>query len=162
MIKSTKSSEYSFYSLVDTPYADPICAMALNDHMLALGTMLGRITVYFIGDKRSILLSEISAENISGASFESDYVVNLTIGDKEILKYEFAQNQSGQLVLNSHSREEIFATAEDHYNKCETSFTLICKEKVLVIDLNNKDRDGIKQNISFFKVISGNKKYFNR
>ena len=80
--------KYSVHSLIETPYADPVCSMALNENMLSIGTMLGRIAIFFLADKRSVLLAETSEENISGINFESEYITNVSIGDKQYIKYE--------------------------------------------------------------------------
>jgi hypothetical protein len=50
---------------------------------------MGRITLQNLEDGKTILLSELSTENISGISFSNDeYSFFIAIGDEQVLKFQ--------------------------------------------------------------------------
>ena len=77
----------SLFSSLDIRFADPISAIGMNEKYIAVGSMMGRIALFDIQEKKTNLLAELSSENITGITFESQEVLIIAIGDEEILKY---------------------------------------------------------------------------
>ena len=59
---------------------------------------MGRITLQNLEDGKTILLSELSTENISGISFSNDeYSFFIAIGDEQVLKFQSDSSLIGQI-----------------------------------------------------------------
>src|SRR5689334_17968001 len=92
------SSSHSFYSLIDIRFADPVSSIGINEKYIVIGTMMGRIAVLHLPDKKQTLLAELSSENITGITFESIDTFNIAVGDEEILKYKFNTNHGPEYM----------------------------------------------------------------
>jgi hypothetical protein len=129
-------SQYTFHNLIDIRFADPVSAMGMNERYVVIGTMMGRSAFLSIPDKKTTLLSELQSENITGISFETNDSFSVAIGDDEVLKYQFdSSNNTGQ-NLPSCSRLKNYENEIDHKNRCESCFTLLSKDCLLLIYLN--------------------------
>ena len=80
----------SLFFTIDIRFADPISAIGMNDNFIIVGSMMGRIALLNLANKKCGLLSELSSENISGIVFEDTSSSSLTdicyisIGDEEV------------------------------------------------------------------------------
>ena len=83
-----EKKEYTLFSLIEIRFADPISAIALSNNFLIIGSTMGRITLQSLEDGKTVLISELSTENISGISFSNDeYSFFVAIGDEQVLKF---------------------------------------------------------------------------
>jgi hypothetical protein len=127
-----KHPQHSFYSLVDIRFADPVSALALSENLLILGTMMGRIAMYHLPDKTTTLLAELSSENITGITFESQDTFNIAVGDEEVLKYKLSQGSPPDLY-----RLKNYDNESNHKNRCDSCFTLLSNQFALLIYLQH-------------------------
>jgi hypothetical protein len=130
----------TFYQLIDIRFADPVSALGMNEKYVALGTMMGRISVLSLVDKKILLLAELSSENITGITFEAVNTFNVAVGDFEILKYKF------NLVNGQISPDFYRMTNTDensHKADCDATYTLLSNKHVLLIKLLPTDENNI-------------------
>ena len=87
------NDEIKLVRYITIRYADPICAIDLNDKYLLYGTMLGTAACYLINQKKLITLSETQEENVSGVKIQEnkenqkDNKLIVCVGDDKILLY---------------------------------------------------------------------------
>ena len=119
------------YDTIILTYADPINSINLNSKKIIYGTMMGRFGYYNIDSKFLATLSEISDEQITGTSFSSDLkYFYISIGDKFIVKYN--NNEEEKFCsFKCYEQEEI------HNQKCDSCFTLLDENKLLILFLMN-------------------------
>jgi hypothetical protein len=127
-----KKTTYSLHHLMDIRFADPVSALGMNEKYVIYGTMMGRIAYLSLNDKKCQLIAELSNENITGISFENSQTFNISIGDEEVLKYKFDNNNH---ITNDYNRMKIYDSEDEHKNQCDDSFTLISSKFVLRIFL---------------------------
>lgn len=132
---------FSFYSLIEIRFADPVSALELNDKMIIIGTMMGRIAVLSLQDKKSTLLAELSSENITGITFETNDTFSVAVGDEEVLKYKI-NVVNGQQVQD-YVRLKNYDNEANHKNKCDSCFTLLSKEYLLMVYLNHSNENNL-------------------
>ena len=123
------------YDTIILTYADPINSINLNSKKIIYGTMMGRFGYYNIDSKFLATLSEISDEQITGTSFSSDLkYFYISIGDKFIVKY--TNNEEEKFCsFQCYEQEEI------HNQKCESCFTLLDENKLLILFLNEFENE---------------------
>ena len=138
-----KKESFSLYSLIETRFADPISAISISKKNVIIGTMMGRIYSLSLIDKKTILINELSSENISGITFDNteNYFYS-AIGDDEILKFnnDISNNTNSILKIKNYKNEMM------HHRKCENMYTLISKNYLLLIELAPQDEGNITIN----------------
>ena len=116
-----EKKEYTLFSLIEIRFADPISAIALSNNFLIIGSTMGRITLQSLEDGKTVLISELSTENISGISFSNDeYSFFVAIGDEQVLKFPSDTSIIGPIkrILNYQNEKE-------HNIHCENSFIFL-------------------------------------
>ena len=138
-----KKETFSLFSLIETRFADPISAISISKKNVIIGTMMGRIYSLSLIDKKTILINELSSENISGITYDNteNYFYS-AIGDEEILK--FSNDISNN--TNSISKIKNYKNEMTHNSKCENMYTLISKNYLLLIELSPQDEGNITIN----------------
>jgi hypothetical protein len=133
-----KHSNYSVHHIMDIRFADPVSAIALNEKYVVIGSMMGRIAAFTLGDKKTHLLAELSTENITGITFEAIDTFNVAIGDEEVLKYRFIVNNTGQAVPDNEHRLKNYTgnNSSEHSNRCDSCFTMLSNQSAALIFLN--------------------------
>lgn len=121
----------TLYDLIEIRYADPICSLSITDKQLLLGSMMGRVVFYSIQDKKLILLSEQSNENITGTSIIDNNTFIVSIGDDEVLEYKTGTNGFPTAQRNRNYDKE-----SEHNLKCESTFTMLYSNVLLLLVLN--------------------------
>lgn len=119
-----KNGVYSLYTIIDIRFADPVSAIGMNEKFVVTGSMMGRIAFLDLTEKKSILLAEISSENITGITFECADTFNISVGDEAVLKYKVSLNNSGQLVPD-YIKLKNYVSDQIHTQFCEDCFTLL-------------------------------------
>jgi hypothetical protein len=116
-----EKKEYTLFSLIEIRFADPISAIAISNNFLIIGSIMGRIILQSLEDGKTVLISELSTENISGISFSNDeYSFFVAIGDEQVLKFPSDTSIIGPIkrVLNYQNEKE-------HNIHCENSFIFL-------------------------------------
>ena len=126
----------SLFAAIDIRFADPVCALKSNSNFLVTGSMMGRIVLFNLLTKKTIVLSELSSENISGIDFDSENIFNVVVGDEEVLKYTIDNNHHNYNRFPNYENEVV------HKNKCEMMFSLVGDNKLLLLELNQQSETG--------------------
>lgn len=134
----------SLFFTIDIRFADPISAIGMNDNFIIVGSMMGRIALLNLANKKCGLLSELSSENISGIVFEDTVSSSLTdicyisIGDEEVLRYKLDKEGNNHILNRSGNYDNDI----NHRNKCENIYCLLSKTSLLMIELNQQVDNG--------------------
>ena len=134
-----KKEEYTLFSLIEIRFADPISAIAISSNYIIIGTTMGRITLQNLEDGKTILLSELSTENISGISFSNDeYSFFIAIGDEQVLKFQSDSSLIGPIkrILNYQNEKE-------HNINCENTFIFLYSNYLFKILLSPPEEGNI-------------------
>ena len=134
-----EKKEYTLFSLIEIRFADPISAIALSNNFLIIGSTMGRITLQSLEDGKTVLISELSTENISGISFSNDeYSFFVAIGDEQVLKFPSDTSIIGPIkrVLNYQNEKE-------HNIHCENSFIFLYSNFLFKILLSPPEEGNI-------------------
>ena len=123
----------SVYHLIEIKFADPVSYLAINEKYVLSGTMMGRLSLFSIFEKKHLLLAEFSTENITGINFLSDEVFNVAIGDDELVRYMLSYYDN-QLTQESF-RNKIYEDEHTHKAKCDGNFTLLWMNQLLLLNL---------------------------
>ena len=123
------NDEIKLVRYITLRYADPICAIDLNDNYLVYGTMLGTSACYIINQKKLITLSETQDENVSGIKLQEnkenpkESKLFVSVGDDKILLY----NSIGENLNEIPKYEEIYnyQSENEHYKQCEKCYTML-------------------------------------
>jgi len=129
-----KCSQYSLFQFIEIRFADPVTSIGLGEKYIVVGTIMGRISAFSILDKQSILISEISNENISGIIFDNHETFTVSIGDEEYFKYRLNRYENGQIVTDF-MRFKIYESEISHKNFCDSSFTFVSQNNLIVVNL---------------------------
>jgi hypothetical protein len=83
---------YIFIEHIETRFGDPISSININSNFCIIGTMMGKLILYNINKRQSMMLIENSKEEILNINFSSNnnnYSNDFycCVGDKSILKY---------------------------------------------------------------------------
>ena len=100
---------------------------------------MGRITLQSLEDGKTVLISELSTENISGISFSNDeYSFFVAIGDEQVLKFPSDTSIIGPIkrVLNYQNEKE-------HNIHCENSFIFLYSNFLFKILLSPPEEGNI-------------------
>jgi hypothetical protein len=129
-----KCFQYSLYQFIEIRFADPVTSIGLGEKYIVVGTIMGRISAFSIVDKQSVLISEISNENITGIVFDNPDTFTVSIGDEEYLKYRLNCYENGQIVTDF-MRFKIYESDIAHKNFCDSSFTFAYLQNLIVVNL---------------------------
>jgi hypothetical protein len=144
----------SFYHLIECKFADPISSIAVNDKYLIFGSIMGRLILSNLHEKKDIILSEFNIENIAGIQFETDESFNVAIGDDEVIRYKINYYGAQLSFENYHQKnyeDELF-----HKTKCEGCYTILSKFHLIMIHLPICDgniKETIKVNVSVILLV---------
>ena len=132
------NNSYSNLSLVDTfllRYSDPVNTICLTDNYLLFGSMIGKAILYNISKKHFYQLYDLTNENIMGTSLENKVngksVHYLAIGDESVVSIVEKENEKDIEANTIYTYEE----KNTHNINCNESFTLLWKNKALIINL---------------------------
>ena len=139
------NESYNNLSLEETfllRYSDPINSISLTDNYLLFGSMIGKVLLYNISKKHFFQLYELANENIMGTSLENDIngkiVHYIAIGDEtvvSIIEKDEEKNIETNTIYN-------YDEKDNHDTYCPNNFTLLWKNKALIINLyTNKEYD---------------------
>ena len=139
------NESYNNLSLEETfllRYSDPINSISLTDNYLLFGSMIGKVLLYNISKKHFFQLYELANENIMGTSLENDIngkiVHYIAIGDEtvvSIIEKDEEKNIETNTIYNYDEKDK-------HDINCNDNFTLLWKNKALIINLyTNKEYD---------------------
>lgn len=123
----------TFYHFVEIKFADPVSSMALTDRYLVCGSILGRLVLSQLPEKKNTVLSEFSMENITGSVFENEEAFNVSIGDDEVVRYKINYYEQQLATENFHQKnyeDELF-----HKTKCEGCYTILAKTHFIMVHL---------------------------
>ena len=150
----SKKEDYLLEKLIEIHFADPISSLKLTNDYMIMGTMMGRISVYDIQNKKIIVLSSLNSENISDISYNDDeksfYVA---VGDEEIKVYK-----TDNLGSENFQSINVYETENKHNQNCENSYLLLSNESLFRIQLAQID-DGTTEIIDTDQEYE--LKYFN-
>jgi hypothetical protein len=123
----------SVYQLVEIKFADPVSYLALTEKYIVSGTMMGRMSLFSIPEKKHMLLAEFSTENVTGIQFLNEETFNVAIGDDEVIRYKlmYYDNQ----LTQENTRTKIYEDDSIHKSKCDGNFTLLAHDQVLMLNL---------------------------
>ena len=129
---------YNTISLEETfilRYSDPVNSISLTDNFLLFGSMIGKVILYNISKKHFYQLYDLTNENIMGSSLENninDKVVHyIAIGDESVVSF-FEKETEKDIEANTINN---YPTRDIHNQYCEKNFTLLWKNKVLILNL---------------------------
>lgn len=132
------NNSYSNLSLVETfllRYSDPVNTICLTDNYLIFGSMIGKAILYNISKKHFFQLYDLTNENIMGTSLENKVngksVHYLAIGDESVVSIVEKENEKDIEANTIYTYEE----KNTHNINCNESFTLLWKNKALIINL---------------------------
>ena len=116
-------------------YSDPVNSIALTDNYLLFGSMIGKVIFYNIPKKHFYQLYELTNESTMGCSLENKIngknIHYIAIGDEfvvSIFEKENEQDIEANTIYN-------YKEKDMHSAKCPESFTLLWKNKALIIEL---------------------------
>ena len=119
-------------------YSDPINSIALTDEHLLFGSMIGKVILYNILSKKIHKLYETTNENIVGCSLEAKIankkIFFVLIGDESAISLEEKANENNEIIIESNAISN-YLTQEYHLNNCSQAFTMLWKNKSLIIYL---------------------------
>ena len=118
-LNEEKKVNYILIGHIETRFGDPITSINLNSKYCIIGTMMGRLILYNIKKKESIILIENSEEEILNINFSSNNNSNshdfyCCVGDKSILKYSIRQN----LLNKNNQTVTLIATINNYSDEC--------------------------------------------
>ena len=117
-------------------YSDPINSIALNDEYLLFGSMIGKVVLYNISTKNTRRIYEMTNESIMGCSLDAKIankkVFYVSIGDESVVTLQEIENENNELILQTNVINN-YDTQEHHINNCSQAFTMLWKNKALII-----------------------------
>ena len=132
------NESYNSISLEETfllRYSDPINTISLTDNYLLFGSMIGKVILYNISKKHFYNLYDLANENIMGSSLENDIndknVHYIAIGDESVVSIFEKENEKDIEANTIYNYEN----KETHNTNCKDNFTLLWKNKALIISL---------------------------
>ena len=116
-------------------YSDPINTISLTDNYLLFGSMIGKVILYNISKKHFYQLYDLANENIMGSSLENEIndknVHYIAIGDESVVSI-FEKDNEKDIEANTIYNYE---NKEIHNTNCKDNFTLLWKNKALIVNL---------------------------
>ena len=84
-----EENHYILYELIPSDFSDPISSLLITDDFVIIGTMLGKIILYSLYNKKLMRISEGNTQNITSIKFdEIDNVLYAAKGDEEIFQIQ--------------------------------------------------------------------------
>lgn len=136
--KNESSDELTLEETFILRYSDPINSMALTDDHLLFGSMIGKVVLYNISKKKTHKLYEMTNEHIVGCSLDAKIgnkkIFFISIGDESAISLEEKENENYEIEIQSNSINN-YDNQEYHLNSCSQAFTMLWKNKCLIIYL---------------------------
>ena len=133
-----QNESYNNISLEETfklRYSDPVNSISLTDNFLIFGSMIGKVILYNIEKKHFYQLYDLANENIMGTSLENkinDKTIHyIAIGDESVVSIFEKDNEKDIEANTIYNYEE----KDTHNLNCPDNFTLLWKNKALIINL---------------------------
>ena len=165
-----KKVNYILIGHIETRFGDPITSISINSKFCIIGTMMGRLILYNIKKRESMMIIESSEEEILNINFSSNNNKNshdfyCCIGDKTILKYSIKPNllNNNYPIITLTSTINNYSDEKTHIKDCDNAIVYCVKEIFFMIAvdqlkkkpmiLNTTDSDYIVKNIESMDII---------
>ena len=169
-LNEEKKVNYILIGHIETRFGDPITSINLNSKYCIIGTMMGRLILYNIKKKESIILIENSEEEILNINFSSNnnnYSNDFyfCIGDKSILKYSIRPNLLNKNIpiITLISTINNYSDEISHVRDCDNAIVYCVKEIFFMVAveqlkkkpmiLNTTDSSYVVKNVENMDVI---------
>ena len=169
-LNEEKKVNYILIGYIETRFGDPISSININSNFCIIGTMMGKLILYNINKRQSMMLIENSEEEILNINFSSNnnnYSNDFycCIGDKSILKYSikpYLLNNNYPIVTLT-STINNYTDESSHVKDCDNAIVYCCKEIYFIVAieqlkkkpmiLNTTDSNYIVKNIENMETI---------
>ena len=169
-LNEEKKVNYILIGYIETRFGDPISSINVNSNFCIIGTMMGKLILYNINKRQSMMLIENSEEEILNINFSSNnnnYSNDFycCIGDKSILKYSikpYLLNNNYPIVTLT-STINNYTDESSHLKDCDNAIVYCCKEIYFMVAieqlkkkpmiLNTTDSNYIVKNIENMETI---------
>ena len=169
-LNEEKKVNYILIGYIETRFGDPISSININSNFCIIGTMMGKLILYNINKRQSMMLIENSEEEILNINFSSNnnnYSNDFycCIGDKSILKYSikpYLLNNNYPIVALT-STINNYTDESSHLKDCDNAIVYCCKEIYFMVAieqlkkkpmiLNTTDSNYIVKNIENMETI---------
>ena len=169
-LNEEKKVNYILIGYIETRFGDPISSININSNFCIIGTMMGKLILYNINKRQSMMLIENSEEEILNINFSSNnnnYSNDFycCIGDKSILKYSikpYLLNNNYPIVTLT-STINNYTDESSHLKDCDNAIVYCCKEIYFMVAieqlkkkpmiLNTTDSNYIVKNIENMETI---------
>ena len=169
-LNEEKKVNYILIGYLETRFGDPISSININSNFCIFGTMMGKLILYNINKRQSMMLIENSEEEILNINFSSNnnnYSNDFycCIGDKSILKYSikpYLLNNNYPIVTLT-STINNYTDESSHVKDCDNAIVYCCKEIYFMVAieqlkkkpmiLNTTDSNYIVKNIENMETI---------
>ena len=169
-LNEEKKVNYILIGYIETRFGDPISSININSNFCIIGTMMGKLILYNINKRQSMMLIENSKEEILNINFSSNnnnYSNDFycCVGDKSILKYSikpYLLNNNYPIVTLT-STINNYTDESSHVKDCDNAIVYCCKEIyfMVAIDqikkkpmiLNTTDSNYIVKNVENMETI---------
>ena len=165
-----KKVNYILIGHIETRFGDPISSININSNFCIVGTMMGRLILYNIKKRQSVLLIESSDEEILNINFSSNNNIYSNdfyccVGDKSILKYSIKPNllNSNSPIITLTSTINNYSNETLHNKECDNAIVYCIKEIYFMVSieqikkkpmiLNTTDSNYIVKNVENMDVI---------
>ena len=140
-LNEEKKVNYILIGHIETRFGDPISSINLNSNFCIIGTMMGRLMLFNINIRQSMMLIESSEEEILNINFSSNNNNSndfyCCIGDKSILKYSikpYLLNNNYPIItltstINNYSEESL------HIKNCDNAIVYCVKEIFFMVSV---------------------------
>ena len=165
-----KKVNYLLIGHIETRFGDPITSISINSKYCIIGTMMGRLILYNIKKRESMIILESSEEEILNINFSSNNNKNSNdfyccIGDKTILKYSIKPNllNNNYPIITLTSTINNYSDEKSHIKDCDNAIVYCIKEIFFMIAveqlkkkpmiLNTTDSDYMVKNVESLDII---------
>ena len=169
-LNEEKNVNYILIGHIETRFGDPITSININSKFCIIGTMMGRLILYNIKKRESMILIENSEEEILNINFSSNnnnYSNDFycCIGDKSILKYSIRPNLLNKNIpiVTLQSTINNYPEGQSHAKDCDNAIVYCVKEIFFMVAveqlkkkpmiLNTTDSSYIVKNVENMDVI---------
>ena len=169
-LNEEKKVNYILIGYIETRFGDPISSININSNFCIIGTMMGKLILYNINKRQSMMIIENSEEEILNINFSSNnnnYSNDFycCIGDKSILKYSikpYLLNNNYPIVTLT-STINNYTDESSHVKDCDNAIVFCCKEIYFMVAieqlkkkpmiLNTTDSNYILKNVESMETI---------
>ena len=169
-LNEEKKVNYILIGYIETRFGDPISSININSNFCIIGTMMGKLILYNINKRQSMMLIENSEEEILNINFSSNnnnYSNDFycCIGDKSILKYSIKPYllNNNYPIVNLTSTINNYTDESSHVKDCDNAIVYCCKEIYFMVAieqlkkkpmiLNTTDSNYIVKNVESMETI---------